>query len=62
MEKNIFEKMTANDLLKFNSKQLIGFFETQKKYTEQILSIHKELIQKHHFIVEERDHLKKHNQ
>jgi transposase len=55
MEKNLFEKMTANDLLKFNSKQLIEFFERQKEYTEQILTTQTE-------IIKERDNLKKHNQ
>ncbi|WGL58847.1 IS66 family transposase [Pigmentibacter sp. JX0631] len=61
MEKNLFEKITANDLLKFNSKQLIEFFENQKKYTEKILNSHNEFIQKHNLILEERDSLKKHN-
>ncbi|MGY3805038.1 hypothetical protein ACWNT8_13310 [Pigmentibacter ruber] len=61
MEKNLFEKITVNDLLKFNSKQLIEFFENQKKYTAKILNSHYEFIQKHFLILEERDSLKKHN-
>ncbi|WGL58837.1 hypothetical protein QEJ31_09900 [Pigmentibacter sp. JX0631] len=58
MEKNLFEKITANDLLKFNRKQLIEFFENKKKYAEKILNSNNEFIQKHNLILEERDSLK----